>query len=42
MVREGRTDGLTPITFTDKDGWPAMGTFDILNMRINGYQFAAA
>jgi multiple sugar transport system substrate-binding protein len=28
-----------PIAFTDKDGWPAMGTFDILNMRINGYQF---
>ena len=34
-----KTDGLTPIAFTDKDGWPAMGTFDILNMRINGYDF---
>jgi multiple sugar transport system substrate-binding protein len=33
------SDGLTPIAFADKDGWPAMGTFDILNMRINGYQF---
>ncbi len=32
-------DGLTPIGFADKDGWPAMGTFDILNMRINGYDF---
>ncbi len=32
-------DGLIPIAFGDKDGWPAMGTFDILNMRINGYQF---
>jgi multiple sugar transport system substrate-binding protein len=32
-------DGLTPIAFGDKDGWPAMGTFDILNLRINGYQF---
>jgi multiple sugar transport system substrate-binding protein len=32
-------DGLAPIAFADKDGWPAMGTFDILNMRINGYQF---
>ena len=21
------------------DGWPAMGTFDILNMRMNGYEF---
>jgi multiple sugar transport system substrate-binding protein len=34
-----RKDGLTPIAFADKDGWPAMGTFDILNLRINGYQF---
>lgn len=34
-----QTDGLVPIAFADKDGWPAMGTFDYLNMRINGYQF---
>jgi multiple sugar transport system substrate-binding protein len=34
-----KADGLVPIAFADKDGWPAMGTFDILNMRINGYQF---
>ncbi|GAA0899754.1 ABC transporter substrate-binding protein [Virgisporangium aurantiacum] len=34
-----KKDGLTPFAFADKDGWPAMGTFDILNMRINGYQF---
>jgi len=33
-----KSDGLVPIAFADKDGWPAMGTFDILNMRINGYQ----
>ena len=32
-------DGLIPFAFADKDGWPAMGTFDILNMRINGYDF---
>ncbi|SDJ11946.1 carbohydrate ABC transporter substrate-binding protein, CUT1 family [Frankineae bacterium MT45] len=32
-------DGLIPIAFADKDGWPAMGTFDYLNMRLNGYQF---
>jgi multiple sugar transport system substrate-binding protein len=31
--------GVIPIGFADKDGWPAMGTFDILNMRINGYDF---
>ena len=34
-----KKDGLTPIAFADKDGWPAMGTFDIINMRINGYEF---
>jgi multiple sugar transport system substrate-binding protein len=34
-----KKDGLTPIAFADKDGWPAMGTFDILNLRINGYDF---
>jgi multiple sugar transport system substrate-binding protein len=39
LSKQMQTDGLTPISFTDKDGWPAMGTFDILNMRINGYQF---
>ena len=32
-------DGLVPMAFADSDGWPAMGTFDILNMRQNGYQF---
>jgi multiple sugar transport system substrate-binding protein len=31
--------GIIPIGFADKDGWPAMGTFDILNMRINGYDY---
>ncbi|MHB8458559.1 MAG: ABC transporter substrate-binding protein [Candidatus Limnocylindrales bacterium] len=34
-----KSDGLIPIAFGDKDGWPAMGTFDILNLRVNGYQF---
>ena len=34
-----QSDGLTPIAFGDKDGWPAMGTFDILNLRMNGYDF---
>jgi multiple sugar transport system substrate-binding protein len=32
-------DGLTPFAFGDKDGWPAMGTFDIINLRLNGYDF---
>jgi len=34
-----KTDGLVPLAFGDQDGWPAMGTFDILNMRMNGYDF---
>jgi multiple sugar transport system substrate-binding protein len=34
-----QADGITPIAFGDSDGWPAMGTFDYLNMRINGYDF---
>ena len=34
-----QADGLIPIAFGDKDGWPAMGTFDIMNLRMNGYQF---
>jgi len=39
LAKKMKADKLTPIAFTDKDGWPAMGTFDILNMRINGYDF---
>ncbi|HYQ65787.1 ABC transporter substrate-binding protein [Actinophytocola sp.] len=34
-----QSDGLVPIAFGDSDGWPAMGTFDYLNLRINGYDF---
>ncbi|MEN3304323.1 MAG: multiple sugar transport system substrate-binding protein [Micromonosporaceae bacterium] len=34
-----QADGLSPIGFADKDGWPAMGTFDQINMRMNGYDF---
>jgi multiple sugar transport system substrate-binding protein len=39
LCAQMKKDGLTPIAFADKDGWPAMGTFDYLNMRTNGYQF---
>jgi multiple sugar transport system substrate-binding protein len=39
LSKQMQKDGLTPIAFADKDGWPAMGTFDQLNLRINGYQF---
>ena len=39
LAAQMKKDGLIPISFGDKDGWPAMGTFDYLNMRLNGYQF---
>ncbi|MEV4064990.1 ABC transporter substrate-binding protein [Nonomuraea dietziae] len=39
LARKMKADGLVPLAFADKDGWPAMGTFDILNMRTNGYDF---
>jgi len=39
LATQMQADGLVPVAFADKDGWPAMGTFDILNMRINGYAF---
>ena len=39
LAKQMQKDGLIPIAFADKDGWPAMGTFDQLDMRINGFQF---
>jgi multiple sugar transport system substrate-binding protein len=39
LAAQMQKDGLVPIAFADKQGWPAMGTFDILNLRINGYQY---
>jgi multiple sugar transport system substrate-binding protein len=39
LAQKMQKDGLTPIAFADSDGWPAQGTFDILNLRLNGYDF---
>lgn len=39
LSKQMQKDKLTPIAFGDKDGWPAFGTFDYLNMRQNGYQY---
>ncbi|MFE7131796.1 ABC transporter substrate-binding protein [Streptomyces sp. NPDC057638] len=39
LAKRMRKDKLVPIAFCDKDGWPAMGTFDYINMRANGYAF---
>jgi multiple sugar transport system substrate-binding protein len=38
LAKKMKADGV-PVGFSDKDGWPAMGTFDYINMRTNGYQF---
>lgn len=39
LCKQMGKDSMTPIAFGDKDGWPAFGTFDYLNMRMNGYDF---
>jgi multiple sugar transport system substrate-binding protein len=39
LAQRMQADGLNPIAFGDQDGWPAMGTFDYLNLRINGYDY---
>ena len=31
--------GIIPFAFGNDGRWPAMGTFDQLNFRLNGYQF---
>ena len=38
LAKKMKADGI-PMGFCDKDGWPAMGTFDYINMRLNGYDF---
>jgi len=40
LCQQMQKDGFAnPVSIGQKDGWPAMGTFDIINMRMNGYQF---
>jgi multiple sugar transport system substrate-binding protein len=39
LAKKMQSDGLVPLAFADKDGWPALGTFDIINLRINGYDY---
>jgi multiple sugar transport system substrate-binding protein len=41
LARRMAADGLVPFAFGDMNGWEAMGWFDILDMRLNGYQFHA-
>ena len=37
-----KAKGLIPIALGDKGGWEAMGTFDFVNLRTNGYKFHTA
>jgi multiple sugar transport system substrate-binding protein len=39
LAKKMKADGLIPLAFADKDGWPALGTFDIINLRLNGYDY---
>ena len=39
LCKQMKKDDLVPIAFGDKDAWPALGTFDQINFRTNGYDF---
>jgi multiple sugar transport system substrate-binding protein len=39
LAQRMQADGLVPLAFGNREGWPVMGTFDILNLRLNGYDF---
>jgi multiple sugar transport system substrate-binding protein len=39
LAKKMKKDSLVPFAFADKDQWPALGMFDILNLRINGYDY---
>ena len=39
LAQKMKDDGLVPFAYCNDGKWPVQGTFDILNMRLNGYQF---
>ena len=39
LAKEMQDKKITPFAFGNDGRWPAMGTFDQLNFRMNGYQF---
>ncbi len=39
LMKDMEGKKVTPFAFAAKDAWAPMGTFDILNMRLNGYDF---
>lgn len=42
LMKDMQGKKMTPFAFAAKDAWAPMGTFDILNMRLNGYEFHQA
>jgi len=39
LAEDMMSDGVTPFVMANDGKWPIMGTFDVLNMRMNGYDF---
>jgi multiple sugar transport system substrate-binding protein len=39
LATKMQADGLVPFAYANDGKWPVQGTFDILNLRLNGYQF---
>ncbi|MGB7817250.1 MAG: extracellular solute-binding protein [Ornithinibacter sp.] len=39
LMEDMQGKNITPFAFAAKDAWAPMGTFDILDMRLNGYDF---
>jgi multiple sugar transport system substrate-binding protein len=39
LAQKMQDDGLIPFAYANDGKWPVQGTFDILNLRLNGYQF---
>jgi multiple sugar transport system substrate-binding protein len=39
LATKMKADGLIPFAYANDGKWPVQGTFDILNMRTNGYQY---
>jgi multiple sugar transport system substrate-binding protein len=42
LLETMQADGLTPLAGANDGRWPQMGMFDMLNLRINGYDFHVA
>ncbi len=42
LAEQMEADGITPFAAANDGRWPQMGMFDMLNMRINGYDFHVA